>query len=100
MEAMGLEGTRNAIIVVGDFNKTLSDNEREVQIEDVIGPMLEDPALAESTESPRALVYGALQEELRLGNEEKAKEIAKSSGWDMDALKVRRPIEAACNDTI
>ena len=88
MNAMGLEGTRQAVIVVGNFNTTLEGDGWNVDVTDVIGKMLRHPDNAKLKEMPRAERYYELHEAIDSGNEERAKEISKESGWDLDALKV------------
>lgn len=88
MEAMGLEGTRNAVIVAGNFNTTLEGKDISVDVVDVIGKMFDERDMADWKEYPRAQQYRALQEAIAAGDDEKAKGISKESGWDMDILKV------------
>lgn len=91
MAAMGFGGTReHSVIVVGNFNATLEENGIAVDVVDVVGTMLDEEDMADMGNEGRVLVYKALREEINAGNDEKAKEIAQESGWDLDALKVLR----------
>ena len=88
MEAMGLDGTRNAVVVVGNFNGTLEGNGIKVEVIDVIEKLLSEPWVGAMKETPRAERYYEMHDAIADGNDEKAKAIAHESGWDLDVLKV------------
>lgn len=102
MEAMGLEGSRNAVIVVGNFNDTLEDKSLgqmgvKVNVVDIVGKVLAEDKMQDFAEEPRAVKYRELQEAIRSGDETKARGISKESGWDMDALKVGTSFQRQLN---
>lgn len=88
MRAMGLQRTRNDLLVVGDFASRVEGDGVSVDVHDVVERLLKDHAVANYLEEPRALKYRELQKAISSQNADKALEIGKENGWDLDALKV------------
>lgn len=89
-KAMELPGTDQHTIVAANFDAVLEDeyNGIKIQVEDVVGKLLAEPAMSGLKDKPRALKYKVLKEAIEQGNKDEATEIAKNSGWDIDAMKV------------
>jgi len=92
LEAFRLEpqDSDNVFIVVGDFAQR-NLTEGEVVINDAVGNVLRMKENARLDNSPRFAKYHHLEEAINDGNERRAKEIGRSFGWELDALKVSSP---------
>jgi hypothetical protein len=89
LEAYGLEPSHvPAFIIVADFARP-NGTAGEPTIEDAVGGLLQEKAVARLENSPRFSKYKHLAAAIADGEEKRALEIGKSFGWELDALKVR-----------
>jgi hypothetical protein len=88
LQAFGLDlKDESDFVVVGDFTQ-LNRTEGEPLIYDAVGGLLNEKAVSRLENSPRFAKYQHLNAAIEEGHEERAKDLGRSFGWELDALKV------------
>lgn len=80
------------ILVIADYASQPGDHfsfrDQQLPVHDMVRQSLAHPTLSARQSHPRVLKYGQLAEAVAHGNDELGRELSKSFGWELDALKV------------
>lgn len=94
LDALGLTGRETgaeAVLIIGDFTKPPTQDRgdgRDYVIHDMIAAALDSAALGASANSERLDKYRSLAAAIQGNRDGEAREISKSVGWELDAMKV------------